>query len=85
MKVHGKDKELAAFSAPPSRSGSLSWATKAAVTAKAASLFGYYVEGLWNDGYIDEDSIEIGSSKDLDIMRNVLKSAMEDAMKRLDK
>ena len=85
MKVNDKEKEMAAFSAPASRSGGLPWATKMAVTAKTASLFGYYAEWLLYDGYVDEDSIEKGTSKDLDIMRNVLKSAMEDALKRLDK
>ncbi|CAE7372456.1 nipblb, partial [Symbiodinium sp. CCMP2456] len=39
---------------------------QATVTAKTASLFGYDVEWLLHDGYVDEESLD--SSKDLDAM-----------------
>ena len=81
LKIDGKEKELGYFSAPPSRSANVPWGAKTAVTAKAAAMYGFYVEWLMRDGYVDEASL--GTSKDLGIMCNVLKSAMADALKQL--
>ena len=74
-------KELGYFSIPPTRSSNCSWAQKMAVVAKAASMFGKYTDSLIYDGYVD--SAKPDTSKDLVIMRNVFKSVVQDAVKKL--
>ena len=75
-----KAAKLGYFSCPVTRSKDCPWGFKMAAVAKATSLFGYYVDSLIYDGYADPTSPE--TSKDLDIMRNIFKSAVQDSVKK---